>query len=81
MRSSPKTFLLMGRVVKCFETKKQENNDMPWTKKQQITAAIAMHHPAKLKKKNKGMLGMTHSQLQEMATNAYKSDVRKRRKK
>ena len=53
---------------------------MPWTKKQQIAAAIALHSPRKLRKKNKSMLGMTHAQMREMATNAYKKDTRKRRK-
>jgi hypothetical protein len=41
---------------------------MPFSKKQQVTAAIALHSPEKLKKKNKGMLGMSKSQLHDFAS-------------
>jgi hypothetical protein len=41
---------------------------MPFSKKQQVTAAIALHHPEKLKKKNKGMLSMSKPQLHDFAS-------------
>lgn len=40
---------------------------MPESEAQRITAAIAKHHPEKLKKKNRGMLKMSSEELGKMA--------------
>lgn len=48
------------------------------SEKQRVAMAIAEHHPEKLYKKNRGMLGMSHQQLHEFASRVVKS---KRKKK
>jgi hypothetical protein len=46
---------------------------MPATSKAQREAmAIAEHHPEKLKKRNRGMLGMSHEQLHDFAATPEK---------
>ena len=45
---------------------------MPYSKKQRIAAAIAEHHPEKLKKRNRGMLKMTQEELHDFASGPVK---------
>lgn len=40
---------------------------MPGTREQNVAAAIALHHPEKLYKRNRGFLKMTHAELEEFA--------------
>lgn len=42
------------------------------SKKQQIAMAIAEHDPGKLYGRNKGLLGMSHSQLHDFAATPRK---------
>jgi hypothetical protein len=50
----------------------------------QIAAAIALHHPSKLKKKNRGLLKMSKEQLRHYAETPHKglpehvNDLKKR---
>lgn len=41
--------------------------------KQRRVMAIAEHHPEKLKKKNRGLLKMSHQQLDEFADTSEKN--------
>jgi hypothetical protein len=42
------------------------------SKKQRQAMAIALHHPSKLNKNNKGLLKMSKSQLEEYASTSEK---------
>lgn len=53
---------------------------MPGTREQNITAAIALHHPEKLYKRNRGFLKMKKEELEEFAKGSH-SGPRKLRKK
>jgi len=44
-------------------------------------AAIALHHPGKLYKRNREMLGMTQAQLHDFASTKEKGLPRKKKKK
>lgn len=43
--------------------------------------AIAEHHPDKLYKRNKGVLGMSHGQLHDFAATKHLGGMLKKRKK
>lgn len=51
------------------------------SKKQRRAMAIAEHHPEKLKKKNRGLLKMTKSQLHDYASTKEKGLPKKVKKK
>lgn len=52
------------------------------SKAQRRAMAIAEHHPEKLYKRNRGLLAMTKSQLQDFATTKEKGlPARKKKKK
>lgn len=49
--------------------------------KQRQAMAIAEHHPEKLKKRNKGMLSMSHNQLHDFASTSEENLPLKRKAK
>jgi len=51
------------------------------SKKQQQVMAIAEHNPSKLYSKNRGLLGMTHTQLHDFAATPRKGLPEKKGKK
>jgi len=51
------------------------------SKKQQQVMAIAEHNPSKLYSKNRGLLGMTHTQLHDFASTPRKGLPEKKGKK
>ena len=44
---------------------------MPYTEKQRVTAAIALHNPSKLYKRNRGMLAMTKGELKDFSVKSH----------
>lgn len=50
------------------------------SKKQRTAMAIAEHHPEKLYSKNKGLLGMSKSQLHDYASTKEKGLPRSKKK-
>ena len=46
---------------------------MPVTKDQRGAMAVALHNPAKLHRKNRGMLSMSKAKLREMISSGLKS--------
>lgn len=51
---------------------------MPYSEKQRIVAAIALHSPGKLHKKNRSVLSMTREQLRDYASGPVEKKPRKR---
>lgn len=49
------------------------------SKKQRRAMAIAKHHPGKLYKRNRGLLGMSQEQLHEFASTKEKKLPKKKR--
>ena len=49
---------------------------MPYSEKQRKAAAIALHQPEKLHKKNRGMLSMSKEQLHDFASGPVKKSTK-----